>query len=357
MTYINSVNSFDEVAKKYADTKPVRSTLHPVEQDVRPIGKRARKWERIIKVNDHCYALSCGGYADPVFNWGYTDQLKVHPLTPKDIALCAPIVWRKHKDGTETITVRNGAGEWQHNQTYSFISRALPRELWFRQTREGKQYIYNRAAGQTLHLPKTRTVPRHIVEHHKQQAANSKSSWYIARYLKAFQTGDDGLSVTFKRGADGRFTLVGEPHKVMVDRTRVNKDEKREFKPYIEALYGWAQTMYPMMRDQLNWSFRMEMNNQLNQLAKEHGVEGYSKSHSALFLHAEKALVRAILKDPEHVMRYGFGVAVMMSMHDGERSYYGDKSDVEALAKHIRARFNRWINEMAGFATKVKMEK
>jgi hypothetical protein len=357
MTYINKLSSFDEVAAWYAKTKPVVSKRHTLEEDVRPIGKRARKWERIIKVNDHCYALSCGGYADPVFNWGYTDQLKTHPLTTKDIALCSPIVWRKHKDGTETITVRNGPGEWQHNHIYSFISRALPRELWFRQTREGKQYIYNRAAGQTLHLPKTRTVPRHIVEHHKQRAAKNNTSWYAKRLLNAFQTGDDGLSVTFKRGADGRFTLVGEPHKVMVDRTRVNKDEKREFKPHIEALYEWAQTMYPMMRDQLNWSFRMEMNNQLNQLAKEHGVDGYTDSHAVLFVNAEKALVRAILKDPEHVMRYGLGVAVMMSMHDAERSYNGDKDDVTALGKHVRACFNRWINATAGFATKVKMEK
>jgi hypothetical protein len=357
MTYINNLSSFDEVAKKYADTKPLVSKQHTIEQDVRPIGKRARKWERIIKVNDHCYALSCGGYADPVFNWGYTDLLKVHPLTTKDIALCAPIVWRKHKDGTETITVRNGPGEWQHNQTYSFISRALPRELWFRQTREGKQYIYNRAAGQTLHLPKTRTVPRHILEHHKQQAAKGKSSWYTKRYLKAFQTGDDGLSVTFKRGADGRFTLVGEPHKVMVDRTRVNKDEKREFKPHIEALYAWAQAMYPMMRDQLNWSFRIDMNKQLDQIAAEHKIKGYVNSHSALFLNAETSLVRAILKDPEHVMRYGLGAAAMVCLRDAEGSYNGDKGDVKELAKHIRARFNRWINEMAGFATKVKMEK
>jgi hypothetical protein len=357
MTYINNLSSFDEVAKKYADTKPVRSTSHTIEQDVRPIAKRARKWERIIKVNDHCYALSCGGYADPVFNWGYTDQLKTHPLTPKDIALCSPIVWRKHKDGTETITVRNGPGEWQHNQTYSFISRALPVKLWFRQTREGKQYIYNHGQGQTLHLPKTRTVPRHVLEYHKQRAAKNNTSWYTKRYLKAFQTGDDGLSVTFKRESDGKFTPVGEPHKVMVDRTRVNKDEKREFKPHIEALYGWAQAMYPMMRDQLNWNFRMEINKQLEQIAAEHKIKGYTKSHSILFVNADATLVRAILKDPEHVMRYGFGVAVMMSMHDAEGSYNGDMGDVEALAKHIRARFNRWINEMAGFATKVKMEK
>jgi hypothetical protein len=357
MTYIHSLSSFDEVAAWYAKTPVLKSKHHTAEQDIRPIGKRSRKWERIIKVNDHCYALSCGGYADPVFNWGKRRKRIAHPLTPKDIALCAPIVWRKHKDGTETITVRNGPGEWQHNQTYSFISRALPRELWFRQTREGKQYIYNRAAGQTLHLPKTRTVPRHILEYHKIQTKHNKSSWYTKRYLKAFQTGDDGLSVTFKRGSDGKFTLVGEPHKVMVDRTRVNKDEKREFKPHIEALYDWTRTMYPMMRDQMNWSFRMEMNKQLNQLAEEHGVEGYSKSHSTLFLHAEKALVRAILKDPEHVMRYGLGVAAMLDMHDAERSYNGDKDDVKALGKHIRACFNGWINATAGFATKVKMEK
>jgi hypothetical protein len=357
MTYINKLNSFDEVAKKYADTKPLVSKRHTVEQDVRPIGKRARKWERIIKVNDHCYALSCGGYADPVFNWGFTDQLKTHPLTTKDIALCAPIVWRKHKDGTETITVRNGPGGWQHNHIYSFISRALPRELWFRQTREGKQYIYNRAARQTLYLPKTRTVPRHIVEHHKKVATKNKSSWYTARYLKAFQTGDDGLSVTFKRGADGRFTLVGEPHKVMVDRTRVNKDEKREFKPHIEALYVWAQTMYPMMRTHMNRVFRIEINKQLGQIAKEHKIEGYDGNYATPFEDANAALVRAILKDPDHVMRYGLGAAAMMSMQDAEDSYNGDEDNVEARAKHIRARFNRWINGVAGFAIKVKMEK
>jgi N-formylglutamate amidohydrolase len=143
----------------------------------------------------------------------------------------------------------------------------------------------------------------------------------------------------------------------MIERTRVNKDEKREFKPHIEALYSWAQAMYPMMRSQLNWQFRMEINKQLEQIAAEHKVKGYTKSHSILFVNAETELVRAILKDPEHVMRYGFGVAVMASMHDAERSYNGYDGDVEALAKHIRACFNRWINGMAGFATKVKMEK
>jgi len=355
MAYIPKLNSFDEVAETYAKTKPVVSKNHTVEQDVRPIGKRARKWERIIKVNDYCYALSCGGYADPVFNWGFSQQLKEHPLTAKDIALCSPIVWRKHKDGTETITVRNGAGEWQHNNTYSFISRALPRELWFRQTREGKQFIYNRSAGQTLHLPKTRSVPRHVMEHHKKNAASRKSTWYDHKYLKAFQTGDDGLSVTFKRETDGRFTLVGEPQKVMMDRTRVNKDQKREFKEHIETFYQWCLAMYPMLRSQIDWAFRNELNKELMELAKEHKINGYKNSWGELFKYSEAELVRTILKDPEHVMRYGLGVAgidiITHADHDCE------EEDETLRAKYIRAKFNNWINKVAGFATKVKMEK
>lgn len=355
MAYIPKLNSFDEVAETYAKTKPMVSKNHTVEQDVRPIGKRARKWERIIKVNDHCYALSCGGYADPVFNWGFGQQLKEHPLTAKDIALCSPIVWRKHKDGTETVTVRNGPGEWQHNSTYSFISRALPRELWFRQTREGKQFIYNRSAGQTLHLPKTRSVPRHVMEHHKKNAASRKSTWYDHKYLKAFQTGDDGLSVTFKREADGRFTLVGEPQKVMVERVRVNKDQKREFKEHIDTLYQWCLAMYPMLRNQLSWNFIHEANKELMEIAKEHKIKGFVNSWGDLFKHSEASLVQAILKDPEHVMRYHLGLAGIKTIKEADHDC--EEEDEALRAKYIRAKFNNWINKVAGFATKVKMEK
>jgi len=356
MTYINKLNSFDEVAEAYTKTKPVLSKQHTVEQDIRPIGKRARKWERIIKVNDYCYALSCGGYADPVFAWGGTDEMrKAYPLTDKEIAMCAPIVWRKHKDGTETITVRNGPGDWQHNNVYSFLGRALPRELWFRQTREGLQYIYNRSAGQTLHLPKTRTAPRHIFEHWKAAAKKNPKSRWEERYLKAFQTGDDGLSVTLKREANGCFTLVGEPQKIMVNKTRVNKDEKREFKEHIDAFYQWCLTMYPLLRDQINWPFLNDLNRDLMELAKEHKINGYRNSWDALFRQSEAGLVRAILKDPEHVMRYGLGVAgvdaIKAADHDCE------EEDAALRAKYIRAKFNNWINKVGGFATKVKEEK
>jgi len=135
MVYINKLDSFADAEKRYNDTKPVRSKHHTLEQDVRPVGKRSRKWERIIKVDDSTYVLSCGGFFDSVFDWGPGDETfrRQHPVTTEEVVRLAPIVWRKHKDGTETITIRNGAGDWSHNAVYSFVSRALPHELWFRQ--------------------------------------------------------------------------------------------------------------------------------------------------------------------------------------------------------------------------------
>jgi len=353
MTYLNKLNSFDEVAEKYAKTAPVLSKNHTPEDDVRPIGKRTRKWERIIKVSEYCYALSAGGFFDPVFSWGYAEYAKAQPVRPKDIALLAPIVWRKHKDGTETITVRNGTGDWQHNAWYSFLARALPRELWFRQTREGRQFIYNRRQGQTLYLPKTRSVPRHVMAYHRASAKNGKS--WSKRYLEAYQNGDDGLSLTFQRTDAGGFNLVGEPHKELIPRLRVNTDEKRAFKGSIAALRTWAETMYPMLRDQLNYSFFMEINKDVKRIVAEKKIDGCPATHSNVVLYsAESRAIRSILKDPEHPLQYHLGVAAIQCMHDAQQKWCGGEADAH---RHARACFNRWINKMAGFATVVKEEK
>ena len=52
--------SFKDVVKHYENIKPLVSKLHTREDDIRPIGDRNRKWERIVKVSRNCYALSDG---------------------------------------------------------------------------------------------------------------------------------------------------------------------------------------------------------------------------------------------------------------------------------------------------------
>lgn len=366
MTYIIKLNSFDEVAAKYATTPVLKSKDHPKEQDIRPIGGRRRKWERIIKVDDRTYALSCGGHADPVFHWGWgtSDKLKEYPLQPQDTARLSPIVWRKHKDGTETITIRNGQGSFQHNAIYSFLNRALPQELRFRINRQGRHAIYNRAEGKEYYLPKTKTVPRYVYEANKENAAKNK--WYTQRF-KDCMVGFDNMSLTFQRTAEGKFVLVGKAPKEMVERKRVLKDDKAKFKKHIDEVYEWALTMYPLMRDQLNWGFREETNKRLRDIAKEHNVEGFEGGWRDLFELCKPQLIRNILAQPDHVMRYEFGLAAMfaikaaMGLASDKRNweYKGmSDEDFEALLKtKVRAHYVRWINALAGFTKTIKEEK
>lgn len=362
MSYITPINCFADAEARYNNTKPLVSKHHTLEQDVRPVGNRARKWERIVRLDPNTYALSCGGHADPVFTWGGSSQpfRDQYPITAAEVARLSPIVWRKHKDGTETITIRNGAGPWHHNHVYSFIGRALPRELWFRQTRIGKQFIYNRSQGQTVHLPKTTSAPRHMIEYYKDQIKKQGKSIWAKRYAKEYTPGDDGLSVTFKREAKGHFTLVGEPHKVMVNRTRMNKGLKGSFKADIAGLLESAMAFYPMMRTQLTWSLQNDTNNELVAIVKERKINGYHHSYGALFNQSEPELVRAILKDPEHPMRHGLNIAAMYEINNamsGLRNYDDDEDMDDARNKSVRAHFNRWINKLGGFTVTTRVEK
>lgn len=364
MTYISKLDSFDEVAAKYTSTVPLVSKQHSKEQDVRPIGARRRKWERIVRVSPNCYALSCGGYADPVFYWGAGEKLKEFPLTTKEVERLAPIVWRKHKDGTETVTIRNGQGEWQHNSIYSFLARALPRGLWFRINRQGRQAIYNRSEGKEYYLPKTKTVPLHIYEWRKEQA--KKGSWG-AKHFKGCQLRFDNLSLTFKRTKEGKFELVGEAPKEFVKRVRVDLMGKKKFKPHIDAIYDWAMTMYPLMQSQLNWTFRNEIGNRLEEIAKEHKIKGWVPSWNALFYGNDSELIRKILVDQQHPMRYEFGIAAMYVIHEaldnvGRKRDWGynglSEEDFNKVQRSkVRAAYTKWINGLAGFAKTIKEEK
>ena len=90
-----SFASFDEVARRYEDIKPIRERTLGTSRDIRPIGDRNRKQERIVKLSRNCYALSDGyhrgdgafTYFSPTWGRGLMEYY-------------APIVWRKHKYGT-----------------------------------------------------------------------------------------------------------------------------------------------------------------------------------------------------------------------------------------------------------------
>lgn len=55
-------DSFNEVVSWYERTRPMVSKHHTLAHDVRPIGDRKRKWERIKKIDENTYALLDGTF-------------------------------------------------------------------------------------------------------------------------------------------------------------------------------------------------------------------------------------------------------------------------------------------------------
>ena len=360
--YITRLNTFAEVEAKYNETKPLVSKHHTLEQDVRPIGKRGRKYERIIKINDNCYVFSHGGYYDPVFCWGYSAEMEKMPLTPADIARCASIVWKRAKNGTETVTIRNGQGPWQHNSRYSFLRRALPRGLGFYIVGNTGTHIVQTKTDRFF-LPKTRTVPPYIYETYKDRASHV-SNTYAHRLLKGSTPKADGLHMTFER-KDKDWVLVSKRHVETVERIRVNKDTKKQFKDRIAKLWQWSLTMYPMMRANLNYEMRTQMNKEIAAWCKENGSPNLSMVSWGLIFDPRNSgkdtpeLVRKILADEDHAMRYHLGVAAMFAMHDALpiATWSSPTVSEEEMVALFRRAFNKWINRVAGFQKITKESK
>jgi len=361
--YITKLDTFAEVEAWYNKTKPLVSKHHTIEQDVRPIGNRTRKYERIIKISNNCYAFSHGGYYDPVFSWGYTEPMKAMPLTPTDIARCAPIVWKRAKDGTETVTVRNGQGKWQHNSRYSFLKRALPRGLMFYIAgHTGTHFI--RTKDNVFFLPKTRTVPPYVYEMYKREGTGPKASSYRVKQLKTSTDKADGLHMTFER-KDKDWVLVSKRHVETVERIRVNKDTKKQFKGQIAKLWQWSLTMYPMMRANLNYELRTQMNKEITAWCKDNGSPNLSMVSWGLIFDPRNSgkdtpvLVRKILADEDHAMRYHLGVAAMFAMHDALpiTTWNSPTVSEEEMVALFRRAFNKWINKVAGFQKTTKESK
>lgn len=358
MAYIPKIDSFADVEVRYNNTKPVVSKDHSLEQDVRPIGERRRKWERVIKIDDDTYALSCGGMADPVFHYGYGSHSGLPTL--EEVAMLSPIVWRRNADGTETVTVRNGAGQWATNSVYSLLSRALPHKLRFRMNRQARHAIFNMTTSTEHYLPKTRTVPQHIYDYWV--ADSHRSSWSKAN-LGLFQVEPDNLSLVFKRTENG-FVAVGPEIVEFVTRTRRDLAKKDPLRPQIAAFLSQVEAMYPLLRDQMSWTFLNETAKSAVEIAEANNmVELYGRTTYTPFRDTKPELVQAILQDGEHPLRHALIVTGIGALKDAYEDAannlaFKDVADPETYTPtYVRNRMSKWIDNLAGFIMNIKEPK
>ena len=322
--YYHNFETFAEVERKYNSTKPMVGTANKG-KDIRPIGDRRHKLECVHKFSRNCYGLFHGDEGSPNRWWDF----KVG-LTDTEAKRLAPVLWTRHKDGSETITIRNGSGEHAHMQRYRFLAGVLPTNLSF-ENRNGKHFIVCRQG-------------------------TDKQDYFLA---KAKSKNSKNVSLTFKRNASDNvyyakgehsnlhynsprptFTYVngGKP-KPQAPRTLVNKSVKARYQKRINSFYEWIVATGPLLSKNMGWEYTSSMKKEMRKYSREH-----YEDEGLGWTPTPPKLVRDALTDHEHDMRLNLAVDFL------DMSDFSEANTLED-SRHVRGQYNRWINKMGGFTT------
>jgi hypothetical protein len=311
-------SSFEEVETLYNNVIPMGGK-NKKSMNIKPLATRSRSWEQIVKISKNCYVLE--------YRYGY-DNLEKKYKEKEYSLLSAPIVWRKLRDGTETVTISNGIGNYAHNGHYSFLERFLPLGLSFR-IEYGKQFIVMSSAKN--HEPPHDLTPIKEEYYLAKRDAKVRHLHYQVGKEDVLKLRDDGARLTFKR-------ITGKPRYEFVDggkpipkapRKIVNKNLKAKYKKNIEDFYGYVCAMKPILKcthrykgENGEYGWR-ECNESKNEVTREMGW------------YDEK--IREIIKDPNHKFKLNLVVQFL------------NKAQDITEPKRFRATYNRWINEELGF--------
>lgn len=327
LTYTN-YRSFAEVVAHYDSITPLRGSTN-AGKDIRPIGDRRRKYERIVKISDSCYALSDGyHFGDEHFGYWYHGQHFTPTLA--DMEKYAPIVWRKKRDGTEEVTLRNGWGPSTHVNRYNFLYRHSPVHMLFR-IRNGKHFI--ETGGREYYLAKSTTTQKQV---HK--------TFGIGVYKWA-TTRDDNSAVKFIR-IEGGWQHVEGTGRSLPKAPTVNKDLKAKFKDDIKKFFEWGMTMSPL----LPLGDREYSGIQMADL-----YAAYGQKPTYQGLQPAPAKARAIVRDDQHDARLALWVLFARDCTDGwswNTEYLTKTVETKEDLAKVRSRYNTFINKQLGFMQK-----
>jgi hypothetical protein len=335
------LNNFNAVASHYAGIKPMISKVHTLEQDVRPLGDRKRKFERVKKFSDNCYAYYDGNGGDNIKFWDYGSM---HKISDEMHVALAPIVWTRNADGTETLRVRNGSGPYAHMGRYSFLTRALPSAFRF-DIDNGKQFI--------------------VLNHERYYLPKSNYGSFYRTTGDIAPLVDDDKYLEFTRASNGSWEIKTNSFTYVPPRVLVDKERKKKFKPAMDSYYDWLLVMAPMFRehledfpydyndkgiglarDQAKHKLAREKMEELIAYAKEQGWADQDIQLWSFEMKGDHALI--IMEDEEHPMRMNMAWPMLMDSplfkaHESDR-------------KLFRSHYNRWINKVCGFNIKIEAQ-
>ena len=302
-------DTFNQVVAWYDMIKPTVSKNHTLQDDIRPIGNRKRKWERIRKVDENTYVLLDGFYCSTLFNARSSPEADLYE---QDMA---PIMWKREEDG-DYIYVRNGKTDNMLYCRYNFLQAHLPMNMAFRYNQQGKHWVRAQSPTGWGDFPLPKTTYRYDPSTKERGV-------------------DDGKRLKFKANEDGTFTRVGEAFKV--EKTTVDKELKQQWKARIEAFYIQAAALAPML--DTTWNGRNEYRQVITEWCKENGF-GYPSYGGINQL--PSALVRQIVEQAEHPLRVPLMALVIDDI--GGKRVIESKEDL----MKIRSAYNRLMNKVLG---------
>ena len=301
-----SLDTFDEVVKKYDGIKPLVSSNHSRDNDVRPIGSRKHKYERIKKINNNTYALLDGGYGS-TYKKNYPPQGDMEHYEN----IMAPITWAREEDG-DYITIRNHAGNNNYSYPrYEFIYFHIPRCMRFVREHGGGRV---ETGGKTFALPKCGVVFNHQTN--------------IIKHM-------DNVALRFRANEDGTFTRAGDLFTAVTK--HIDKALKKEWKGRIDAFYIYIAAIAPIV--DTSWEALSEYSKVVMQWCEDNprGSRLTRLGHRFLI---PVELMRQVVTQEDHPVRIAVVAAIVQDI--GAKRRIDDDKDI----KSIRSSYVRVINKL-----------
>lgn len=303
------LNTFDQVVAAYESIKPVDSAQYAgLARDIRPLGARRRRWERVEKIGDNKYILHDAAVAGTAY-YGTP--------TPAQLAFeraLAPIVWERHIDG-DYVRLRNVPRRVTSICRPRFFEAALPWGLYF----ESHVVAYTANEGPMRFLP----LPK----------PEAEFDYGAQRTLC-----DDGVALWFKQVRPGVWERAGDA--VPVKTSRIDREEKGRWTKRIESFYEWMCAVAPVT--ELSYAMVGEQRSALREYMSMVDRSNTTRVWLSDAHDLPTWLAREILSDPEHELRTAFMVVVAYSIELDQPVTNKEK------AVAIRRNFVRLMNKIVG---------
>ena len=305
-----ALSTFKQVEDKYNSVKPLVSKHHKREDDIRPLGDRRRKWERIERVDSNKYVLHDAVMYSGINPYGVSNSYWWAYINRP------PITWER-KDGKEFVTVRPNVQVSHDTSRYQFLRAYLPSGLYFdNHTKHGRHMINN------VFIARPRDT-------------KDKTDYHLT-FERPFNNYNDLSNLRWK--------CITEPW--AETRSVVDKEKKAELRADLEQFYEWICSVGLLL------DVGYENVRHLEYEAHNH-IQSHSISNRLDF---PVKVALQILKDYNHPLRIHLATNFLVRM-DNRRSWAEPNTSliksIETVEdqREFRAKYNSWANRAFGLMT------